>query len=274
MHIDRFLQLIADDTEGSPVTMRALLPYRRAGALIGIQRSVQFRIQEKYRIRLNFHSEADEFGRLVSVVGRLDNVSRAWREAMVLLFGGGHRLNYGEKLGVNLLIPLALSSKLRSTRVLTRPDGSHYRAQCSLAEIAKLTGATLFLKKDVLPNTTEQVLQVSIERLDPQRLDGFEEAIRMIGDCFLKNRREAFSPRNIYYVPHIAENPFSFDDEENDKQEEEEEDPCIETEWVANAWDMVFCPDELQDDQWHDDFCPDGFHHSQWLDDIPTADDS
>lgn len=96
MHPGQVIQLMDDVTGYSPITLRALLPSRKAGALIGIQRKIQFKIQEEHGVRLYFHSEMDDFGRLTSVAGKLENVARTWRKAMVLLFSFNQHLNYGE----------------------------------------------------------------------------------------------------------------------------------------------------------------------------------
>jgi hypothetical protein len=96
-------------------------------------------------------------------------------------------------MSVDILIPSLLAEKLKEV--------SENGRDSEFTEIAILSGATMVLKKDILDNSTEQILQVFISGLDLQELLQFETAIRLIGRAFQRYTHLALSPDNIYYIP-------------------------------------------------------------------------
>lgn len=96
-------------------------------------------------------------------------------------------------MSIDILVPSLLAEKLKEV-----PENG---GDSEFAEISILSGITMVLKKDILANSTEQLLQLFISGLDLQDLLQFETAMRLVGRTFQRYIHLAFSPDNIYYIP-------------------------------------------------------------------------
>ncbi|KAI8384747.1 uncharacterized protein BYT42DRAFT_563526 [Radiomyces spectabilis] len=266
--LTKIFQTMESDVNEAPITMRALLPKVRSGALIGIGGNVHQLLESKYNVRLYLNKEYDDQGRLVSVVGQPVNVAKVWREALSLIYDSRHDLNYGEKIGINFLIPLLLANKLQEPDPAIERDLTDvtHPGRCLLAHITQTSRATTLLKHRVLANTTEKLLQISVENMDERSMQAFEKALTMVAECFQKFRREALSPRNIYYVPFCEMNPPVVESENDEVDlsfnifegiDKEADDVYYSGSAKPShpSQEIQFHPDEMNgEEQWHNDF--------------------
>ncbi|KAI9012107.1 hypothetical protein CLU79DRAFT_770545 [Phycomyces nitens] len=200
------MQKILRMMEGRPgqylVTLRALLPPKKIGILIGKNAASLRTIETDFNVRLYFHSEFDDYGRLTTCVGYPLQTACAWRDILFKIYNDSR---FPDRREIKFLVPLTLAAKLQDPyfSVLSNKDAH----QCDLAEIANVSGVDLILQHEALPNTTEQILVFSVENLDPPSLDAFEMAVKMLATCFEHYSHDVYSPINLYYLPHCADNP-------------------------------------------------------------------
>ncbi|KAJ2961086.1 hypothetical protein NQZ79_g3592 [Umbelopsis isabellina] len=185
-------QVLEADHGDTPITLRALIPANLSGTCIGKGGETHRELERQFGTNIYFGTENARGTRMASVAGTIQRVARTWRECAFLMYRKKHPLN-GKKMSIDILIPSLLAEKLK--------EAPEKGGDSEFAEIAKLSGITMVLKKDILANSTEQLLQLFISGLDLQDLLQFETAMRLIGRTFQRYIYLAFSPDNIYYIP-------------------------------------------------------------------------
>ncbi|RUS21023.1 hypothetical protein BC937DRAFT_93807 [Endogone sp. FLAS-F59071] len=222
---DYFLTSVFEE-DITPVTLRALMSSHEIGCLIGKDNATHSALEKRHRVKINFDSyNQRNIHHLVSVAGHVPHVARAWSEILWKLFSeieSGHE----ERPGVTVLIADSLAKVLdapfdqveegeasspeeKDERGEDRKDhdDEFYKCKCELDEMEYDSGAMLLLNEQVLSQSTERTLRVSIKNLDKEELQRFETAIQIIGECFFRYRHLAMAPENKYYLPVVKEHP-------------------------------------------------------------------
>lgn len=93
----KFESIINDDPAHTPVTLRAVIPPDKPGALIGIKGQVHRQIEDMFNVRLVVHMVRDQYGRLLQIFGHPKRLAPALRDALVRMYGQRQfELNYGQ----------------------------------------------------------------------------------------------------------------------------------------------------------------------------------
>lgn len=221
---DYFLTSVFEE-DITPITLRALMSSREIDCLISKDNVTRLALEKSHRVKINFDSyDQRNTHHLVSIAGHVPHVARAWGEILQRLFSeieSGH----GDRPGVTVLIadslarvldapfdqvgeggPLA-EEKEKDERGEDRNDYDNelYKCKCELDEMQYDSGAAFYLNEQVLSQSTERTLRVSIKNLDKEELWRFEMAIQIIGECFFRYRHLAMAPENKYYLPVVRE---------------------------------------------------------------------
>ncbi|KAG2183678.1 hypothetical protein INT43_006686 [Umbelopsis isabellina] len=199
-------QVLEADHGDTPITLRALIPAFLSGTCIGKGGETHRELERQFGTNIYFGTENARGTRLASVAGTIQRVARTWRECAFLMYRKKNAQN-GKKMSIDILVPSLLAEKLKEV-----PENG---GDSEFAEISVLSGITMVLKKDLLANSTEQLLQLFITGLDLQDLLQFETAMRLVGRTFQRYIYLAFSPDNIYYIPG---QDFAFDPNDDESE--------------------------------------------------------
>ncbi|CDH55656.1 predicted protein [Lichtheimia corymbifera JMRC:FSU:9682] len=192
----KFESIINDDPAHTPVTLRAVIPPDKPGALIGVKGQVHRQIEDMFNVRLVLHMVRDQYGRLLQIFGHPKRIAPALRDALIRMYGQRQfELNYGQEIGVDFLIPKLFADWLVEND--------------QLARIHRVSKVSLRLYRRCLPHTTDQILKISVSSLRIQCMDEFETAVRMLAYLTQKNIDKAMSPYNVYHVPGSTPNDIN-----------------------------------------------------------------
>lgn len=211
----KFESIINDDPAHTPVTLRAVIPPDKPGALIGVKGQVHRQIEDMFNVRLVLHMVRDQYGRLLQIFGHPKRIAPALRDALIRMYGQRQfELNYGQvtifyvyirrrgsyisilqEIGVDFLIPKLFADWLVEND--------------QLARIHRVSKVSLRLYRRCLPHTTDQILKISVSSLRIQCMDEFETAVRMLAYLTQKNIDKAMSPYNVYHVPGTTPNDIN-----------------------------------------------------------------
>ncbi|KAI8063314.1 hypothetical protein BC940DRAFT_111886 [Gongronella butleri] len=198
----------------SPVTLRALIPVRFVGKIIGPRGRIHQQLEYDCDVKMYFDEQgANVRDRLLSIAGQPPSLGAAFRHVLQQVQSDilHNEFNNREKFSVKFLIPSLLVERLKAKPSQLIPDG------CILHEIAEENHCRLVIHPDPLPNTTEHTMDVIVSRLQKDHLGYFERAVTHIAEQFRAHRFESMSPYNVYF----SNNPTDHHDAENHDDSDE-----------------------------------------------------
>ncbi|KAG2227651.1 hypothetical protein INT45_004693 [Circinella minor] len=183
----RFESVLESLGDENPITLRALIPNKMVGSLIGKQGYIHKQIQDIFNVHVYILAWGDQYGRLTSVFGSASSVSQAWRDALFRMHGSGEGMFYGQLFQIAFLIPAPLVNHMIKSNFLEK--------------IHNETKTGIQLKGAPMENTTDHLLTITIGSMEVALLNSFEKAVNMLALQFQENPDKAMSPYNIYYLP-------------------------------------------------------------------------
>ncbi|ORX55021.1 hypothetical protein DM01DRAFT_1407072 [Hesseltinella vesiculosa] len=196
-------------TDKTPVTLRALIPQRQVGKIIGTHGQRHQKIESGYQVKMYFHDVGDRYGRLCSIGGSPYNVACAWRDVLELIFDYVTIESYF--VYIAFLIPGELAAHLQLIPSSLGDGG------CILHEISDKSKCRIVIEPKPLPNTSEHIMRVSVNTMTAHCYKMFETAVTGIAQQFRIHRYKALSPHNIYFTPGCFTRPI----EESDQDDED-----------------------------------------------------
>lgn len=85
MYANKLLSMLKESGNNPPVTLRAMVPQPKVGALLGKNGSVHQQTEDMFNVKVILHSRS-VFGRITAISGRPDKVAMAWRECLLRMF--------------------------------------------------------------------------------------------------------------------------------------------------------------------------------------------
>ncbi|RCH93149.1 hypothetical protein CU097_000420, partial [Rhizopus azygosporus] len=182
----RFIQIHEkEESYKQDVTIRAVLPAKQAFALVGVRGQHVQQIEKDCSVTLRVYPV---IGRLVSISGQPENVSKAWTMCLGYL-SNRYPAQYTTDVAINFLLTRDLVTLLRD------PLETNF----SFEYIARTTGTRIYLKEGTLPESTEQIVRVSIPTMEQVNL--FKGAVCLLADNICAYPQLAMSPETTYFIP-------------------------------------------------------------------------
>ncbi|KAI9266923.1 hypothetical protein BDA99DRAFT_536325 [Phascolomyces articulosus] len=183
------LENLNDDS--NPITLRALIPSKMIGALIGKQGYIHKQIQDVFKVHIYILAWGDHYGRIANVFGSASAVSGAWRDALFRMYGSHESFLYCQTFQITFLVPAPLIDHMIENRVLEK--------------IYEETKTGILLKRDPIQNSTDHLLTISINSMEFSLLNLFEKAVYMLALEFQEHPEKVMSPYNVYYLPPLQD---------------------------------------------------------------------
>ncbi|KAI9497456.1 hypothetical protein BDB00DRAFT_936276 [Zychaea mexicana] len=207
----KFESVIESIGDRNPITLRALIPPKQVGALIGFHGQVHQQLQDLYNVHIYVFGWSDKRGRLTHVFGSPEAVAKMWRDGLFRMYGSRESALYGQNFQISFLVPTPLVEWLEETNVLERihtiTNGK-----------TNVTGPELALE-----NTTEHELTISINSMDPELMNMFEKAVYILALQFRERPDLAMSPYNVYYLPSVQEHHYRQQPQQQQQQQRQQE---------------------------------------------------
>ena len=92
----RFESVLESLDDENPITLRALIPNKMVGSLIGKHGYIHKQIQDIFNVHIYMLAWGDQYGRLANVFGSATSVSQAWRDALFRMYGSREGMFYGQ----------------------------------------------------------------------------------------------------------------------------------------------------------------------------------
>ncbi|KAG1042525.1 hypothetical protein G6F46_001009 [Rhizopus delemar] len=171
------------------VTLRAVLPNRHAGAIIGVKGCRVQSIESTYAVKVQM---TPVLGRLVMISGSAKNVAKAWKVALMYLADTFSEY-YKQNPGISFLISKDLVALLKNPLDIN----------LNFEYMARSTHTQLRVKEGTVPRSSERVVQVSIQSMD--QLNAFENLVYLLADVTRIYTHLSMSPETVYFIPTGAE---------------------------------------------------------------------
>lgn len=172
MDFETWSQLVLEErSRVKRIHMRAFIPAKKVGAIMGKRGIVQKELCQKYKAGLTFGDVQSVSGRVLHVEAESESMRGLWTNILHCMYKEEKEKNeLLSDIGINFLLCDDFIGYLNEDNIL--------------CDIARTSNTKIAIKSESMPRSTEHIVRVSVRMLDNFHLNCFQSAVHLLSRQF------------------------------------------------------------------------------------------